>query len=246
VAHGDVAVADLPTNASSSRRLTPPAGIANTRTSSGVWKSYSRKRAIDAARRASRTLSGIVEVDAAVIIAFEVPPDADADFIAAWEHTRDRLVTIPLSGMTLHRALREDVDFRFVAVAQVDDRRAWEEAISDPLPFISHAGVYEVVREHGQPDVTGGVVLINPFEVPPDADEPFLTGWDGARPVLAQQQGYLGIRLHRSLALTDFRFVNIARWSSPLMFARALKRPEFTDAVAAMPFLSHPALYTPA
>jgi hypothetical protein len=61
--------------------------------------------------------------------------------------------------------------------------------------------------------------------------------------VLAQQQGYHGTRLHRSLTPADFRFVNIARWSSPLMFARAL---EFTDAAAAMPFPSHPALYAPA
>jgi heme-degrading monooxygenase HmoA len=86
----------------------------------------------------------------------------------------------------------------------------------------------------------------NPFEVPPDADEQFLTGWDRARAVLARQQGYLGTRLHRSAAPADFRFVNIARWSSPLMFARALKRPEFQRAAAAIPFPAHPALYTPA
>ena len=190
-----------------------------------------------------RTLSDIVEFEAAVIIAFDVPPDADADFTAAWERTRGRL---PTTGTTLHRALREDVDFRFVAVAYIKDPRAWKQATTEPMPFASHASVYEVARLHGRPDVAGGVVLINPFEVPADADEPFLTGWDRARAVLAQQQGYLGTRLHRSAAPTDFRFVDIARWSSPLMFARALKRPEFTDAVAAMPFPSHPALYTPA
>jgi len=89
-------------------------------------------------------------------------------------------------------------------------------------------------------------VLINRVEVPADAVEPFLTGWDRARAVLAQQQGYLGTRLHRSAASADFRSINMARWSSPLMFARALKRPEFTDAAAAMPFPSHPAPYTPA
>jgi heme oxygenase (mycobilin-producing) len=200
-------------------------------------------QAIDAPRRADRTLSGIVEFEAAVIIVFDVPPDADADFTAAWERTRGRL---PTTGTTLHRALREDVDFRFVAVADVDEPRAWEQATTEPMPFTSHASVYEVARVDGRPDVAGGVVLINPFEVPADADEPFLSGWDRARAVLAQQQGYLGTRLHRSAAPADFRFINIARWSSPLMFARALKRPEFTDAAAAMPFPSHPALYTPA
>jgi heme-degrading monooxygenase HmoA len=148
--------------------------------------------------------------------------------------------------MTLLRALREDADFRFVAVAQLDEPVAWKQPGPDAMPFTSHASRYEVVRSDGRPDVTGGVVLINHFEVPRDADEQFLTGWDRARAVLAQQQGYLGTRLHRSAAPTDFRFVNIARWSSPLMFARALKRPEFQHATAAMPFPSHPALYTPA
>jgi heme-degrading monooxygenase HmoA len=137
------------------------------------------------------------------------------------------------------------VDFRFVAVAHIDDPAAAEQAISDPMPFTSHASVYEVVRVDGRPDVTGGVVLINPFEVPTDADEQFLTGWDRARAVFAQQQGYLGTRLHRSAAPAAFRFVTIARWSSPLMFARALKRREFQHAAAAMPYPSHPALYTP-
>ena len=182
----------------------------------------------------SRRLIGIVEFATAVVIAFEVPPDADADFTAAWERTH----TATISGTTLHRALREDVDFRFVAVAPAHE--------PDPTPFKSHASVYEVVRVHGRPDVIGGVVLINPCEVSPYDDERFLTGWDRARTVLAQQQGYLGTRLHRSLTAADFRLVNIARWSSPLMFARALQRPEFQEAAAAMPFPSHPALYAPA
>jgi hypothetical protein len=87
-------------------------------------------QAIGAPRRAGRTLSDIVAFDAAVIIAFNVPPDADADFTAAWERTRGRL---PTTGTTLHRALREDVDFRFVAVAYIDDPRAWEQATTEPM-----------------------------------------------------------------------------------------------------------------
>ena len=70
-----------------------------------------------------------------------------------------------------------------------------------------------------------------------------LAGWDRARELLARQRGYLGARLHRSIGPADFRFVDIARWSSPLMFARALKLPDVHDAVRAMPFRSHPALY---
>jgi heme-degrading monooxygenase HmoA len=169
-----------------------------------------------------------------LITAFEVPPDADEAFLADWRRARD------CAAATLHRALRADVDFRFVAVARVDS----PPAAPDPaLPFAAHPGVYEVVREDGRPDVAGGVVLINPFDVPPDADESFLAGWHGARAVLARQQGYLGARLHRSLGPADFRFVDVARWSSPLMFSRALARPEFQAASAGVPFPAHPALY---
>lgn len=131
----------------------------------------------------------------------------------------------------------------------VDSPQTWQAAVSDPafpgdkLPFRAHASLYDVVREDGTPDTEGGVVLINPFEVPDDQDEQFLAGWERARYVLAQQRGYLGTRLHRSLGPADLRFVNIARWSSPLMFARALKQPDFQQAAQAMPFPSHPALY---
>jgi heme-degrading monooxygenase HmoA len=170
-----------------------------------------------------------------LITAFEVPPDADETFIAAWERARD-------GRATLHRALREDVDLRFVDVAQVDSAEERDEAVAGGS-FQSHDGVYEVAREDRTPDVEGGVVLINPFEVPDGADERFLSGWDGARDALAQQRGYLGTRLHRSVGPADFRFVNIARWSSPLMFARALEQPAFRATTQAMPFPAHPALY---
>ena len=185
-----------------------------------------------------------------LINAFEVPPDADEPFIAGWERARDFLAARRgFQTTALHRALRADADFRFVNVAQVDSPQAWRDAISDPtfpggaMPFRGHPGLYEVVREDGERAAAGGVVLINPFEVPEDADESLLAGWEAARETLAQQQGYLGTRLHRSLGPADFRFVNIARWSSPTTFASALQRPEFQQAAKAMPFASHPALY---
>jgi heme oxygenase (mycobilin-producing) len=185
-----------------------------------------------------------------LVNAFEVPPEADEAFIDGWERARDFLATKDgFTATALHRALREDVDFRFVNVALVDSPQAWRRAISDPafpggrMPFRAHPGLYEVVHEDGTPDGSGGVVLINPFEVPAEADAAFLQGWNAAREVLAAQGGYLGTRLHRSLGAADFRFVNVARWSSPLMFARALQRPEFQQIAAAMPFPSHPALY---
>jgi heme oxygenase (mycobilin-producing) len=185
-----------------------------------------------------------------LINAFEVPPDADEAFIAGWDHARDFLKQRGgAAAPALHRALRPDVDFRFVNVARVDSPEAWQQAIGDPeLPgapmvFKAHSGLYQVVHEDGAPEGAGGVILIDPFEVPAGDDEGFLAGWERAREQLATQRGYLGTRLHRSLAAASFRFVNIARWSSPLAFSRALQRPEVQQAVAAVTFRSHPALY---
>ena len=101
----------------------------------------------------------------------------------------------------LYRALRSDVEFRFVSVGEGDG--------------------YEVAREHGAPDTRGGVVLIDPFEVPAGEDDAFLAGWDDARTALAEQQGYLGARLYRATGPADFRFIDLTRWSSPLMVQRA-------------------------
>ena len=121
---------------------------------------------------------------------------------------------------TLYRALRPDVDFRFVSVAEGDG--------------------YEVAREHstgGWGRISGGVVLIDPFEVPAGEDDAFLAGWDDARAVLAEQQGYLGARLYRATGPADFRFVGLTRWSSPLMVQRASTK--------GIPVPSRPALYQP-
>jgi heme-degrading monooxygenase HmoA len=164
-----------------------------------------------------------------LIWAFEVPADADERFIAAWEE-------LGLGAVDLHRALRADVTFRFVAVGSAELPRR-------ELGFESHRGLYSIVHQDGAPDGREGVKLINAFEVPAGQDDALLTGWGRTRDVLATQRGYLGTRLHRSVTEADFRFVNIARWSSPLAFARALKQPAFAAAGTAMPFASHPALY---
>jgi hypothetical protein len=116
---------------------------------------------------------------------------------------------------TLHRALREDVPFPFVAVGGTE------------------GGAYEVVHEDGAPDGAGGVVLIDPFDVPPDADAAFLADWHAARAALAAHGGYQGTRLYRAVGPAEFRFVAFSRWSSPLAFARA----------AGGPSVAHPAMY---
>jgi heme oxygenase (mycobilin-producing) len=155
---------------------------------------------------------------------FEVAPESDDAFLVDWASERTE-------SAVLYRALRADAEFRFVAVARVD------EGSSAP-------GLYEVVHEDGAPDGAEGVTLINPFEVPEGEDERFAAGWERVRAALADQRGYLGTRLHRGVGVSDFRFVDLARWSSPLMFARATQRPEFRDAGAHLPYAAHPALYS--
>jgi heme-degrading monooxygenase HmoA len=164
-------------------------------------------------------------VTATLIVPFEVAPEDDDAFLAAW----------PDTTATLHRALRPDADFRFVALGGAEPPRT---------PFASHPARYDVVHDDGAVGDAGGTVLINPFEVPPEDDDAFLAAWDAARVALAGERGYLGTRLHRA-AQPDarFRFVNVARWSSPLMFSQAVQRDAFLEAAAAMSFTSHPALY---
>ena len=185
-----------------------------------------------------------------LISAFEVPADEDATFLASWEQARDLLSQREGAALpVLHRALRPDVAFRFVSVARVESPKAWRQAIGDaalPGGSMRVQGAFRAVRDRPRGRDArgcGGVILINPFEVPAGEEERFLAGWEAARELLGNQRGYLGTRLHRSLAAASFRFVNIARWSSPLMFSRAVQRPEFQQAAAALTFASHPALY---
>ncbi len=155
---------------------------------------------------------------------YEVAPESDAAFLTDWASERS-------SCAVLYRALRADVDFRFVSVARAGDGA-------------SGSGRYAAIREEGAPDGSQGVTLVNPFEVPAGEDERFIAGWERARAALADQRGYLGTRLHRSVDDSHLRFVDVTRWSSPLMFARATQRPEFRAAADALPFPAHPALYS--
>ena len=108
---------------------------------------------------------------------FEVPPDQDEEFLAAWAAEGDG---------ALYRAIRDDVRCRFVAVTAGDD--------------------YELVREDGAVQESGGVVLVHAWTEPPELP----TG----------RRGYIGSRLYRGAD----GYVEIAWWSSPLMVFRA-QRP---------------------
>jgi len=182
---------------------------------------------------------------AAVVLieAFEVPPDADDAFVAAWEHARASLAERDAAHTSaLHRALRADVTLRFVHTALVASPAAWRDAGAE-LPFPAHAGLYEADSEDGEPDGAGGVLLICPSEVPVGEEERFTIAWSAARELLAPRQGYLGSRLHRAIESGRYRFVPVVRWSSPLMYARALQQPEIAQAIAALPFAGQAALY---
>jgi hypothetical protein len=108
---------------------------------------------------------------------FEVPPEEDSEFLAAWAAE---------DAGELYRAIRDDVRCRFVGVTV-------------------GAG-YELVREDGAAQESGGVVLVHEWRAPPDLP----TG----------RRGYIGSRLYRGAE----GYVEIAWWSSPLMVFRA-KRP---------------------
>ena len=90
----------------------------------------------------------------------------------------------------------------------------------------------------GGPDDGGGVLLIVPFEVPEGQDDRFLAAWEAAREVFSARQGYLGAQMLRT---PDARFVAVVHWSSPLMYARTIRREG--DVIATLPFPAHPALY---
>jgi hypothetical protein len=102
--------------------------------------------------------------------------------------------------VTRYRALRPGAGPRSVSIGEGDG--------------------YVVVREDatgGWDRISGGVVLIDHFDVPAGEEDAFLAGWDDTRAELAAHRGYLGARLYRA----DARFVEVARWSSPLMVQRA-------------------------
>jgi heme-degrading monooxygenase HmoA len=188
---------------------------------------------------------------AILINAFEVPPEADAAFLAGWERARDFLRSRQVAGGTaLHRSLRPDADFRFVNVAEIESAEAWQAAIRHPdfpgrdMPFTAHLALYRVVHQEGPDGADRAAVLINPFEVPSGDEDLFVKGWQEAGDYMRTRPGFLGTRLHQSLSpQADFAFVNIARWESPQAFLAATSNPQFREATSAIPYRSHPALY---
>ena len=91
---------------------------------------------------------------------FAVPPGEDEAFLAAWREEERPGV--------LHRALRDDVDFRFAELGEGD-----------------------------LPDTEAGCQQIEPFAGPAGDDERFLAAWERRREALTGRRGYLGAQLLR-------------------------------------------------
>ena len=94
--------------------------------------------------------------------------------------------------------------------------------------------------------MTGVVRLINCFEVPSGRDEEFLTMFGEMNDYMAARPGFLGNRLHRSLAPdARYRFINYVEWESPahLRAARDEHFDELRAGILAAGFTSTHAPY---
>jgi hypothetical protein len=159
---------------------------------------------------------------------FEVPPEADTEFISWWKRTgafiEQRIG--PVSA-ALHRSVDRDARFRFVNVATIESPQEWQRAVTAPgfpgaeQPGIRHPGLYELIRNN-EPAQRSEFVLIAPSELRAEHDDVFIRNWDDSP----------GGRLYRSLSpMTDFRFVELSTHRSD------------TAPAARTSFPSHPALY---
>lgn len=87
------------------------------------------------------------------------------------------------------------------------------------------------------------VTLINIFEVPAGEEAEFIAAWQKACDYLQTLGGYIDTALHQSLHEAQFRFVNIARWTSEDEFTAAVRSPGFRESASGLHWPSHPALY---
>jgi heme-degrading monooxygenase HmoA len=169
--------------------------------------------------------------------------------VTRWERVRDFLAGREgYVGTALHRSLAPEAEFRFVNVARWRSPRDFQAAMAAPgfpgrqLLYVSHPALYQVVAEDDAPvgpdpagsdpaglEPAGAVLLINLFEVPASDEDDFMSSWEQARSLMRARPGYLGTRLHCSLAPdAEFRFVNIAAWPSAGAFQAAIDDPAFS------------------
>jgi heme-degrading monooxygenase HmoA len=90
------------------------------------------------------------------------------------------------------------------------------------------------------------VTLVNCFAIPAGREEEFFALWKQVNTYMRGKKGYLGHKLHRSLAPdAKYRFVNVAQWTSVEDFNAA--HDEGFRALVSQPdwaaFRTFPALY---
>jgi heme-degrading monooxygenase HmoA len=90
-----------------------------------------------------------------LINAFEVPPEGDDAFLAAWEQARVFLRGQPgYLATRLHRSLSPEADFRFVNIGRYASPQAFQTAVGQPefreaaaaIQHRAHPGLYQAVR----------------------------------------------------------------------------------------------------
>jgi heme-degrading monooxygenase HmoA len=91
------------------------------------------------------------------------------------------------------------------------------------------------------------VTLINSFVVAPERDDAFVALWTEASAYFRAQPGFVSLRFHRAVSPdADYRYVNVASWSSLADFQAAHGTDEFRHIVtqeAWKEFPANPALY---
>ena len=96
-------------------------------------------------------------------------------------------------------------------------------------------------------DPDAPVTLINSFVVPADRDDAFYALWTQASIYFRARPGFMSLRLHRALTPdADYRYVNVANWSTRHDFNAAHATDEFRAIVTAdewKEFPASPAVY---
>jgi heme-degrading monooxygenase HmoA len=91
------------------------------------------------------------------------------------------------------------------------------------------------------------VTLINSFVVPPERDETFVQLWTEASLYFRAQPGFVSLRFHRAVSPdADYRYVNVASWTTLDHFQAAHGTEEFRRIVTRdewQEFPANPALY---
>ena len=180
----------------------------------------------------------------------EIEEADDRFFIVEWERARDFLQSKRgFLANALYRSLRPEARFRFVNVAAVESVDTWRHLIGDPaypgpeMPRADHPGLYEILHED-KGSIGPGVVLVNAFDVPAEADESsFIDPWRRVHDFMVRREGHRGARLLRRVGPADFRFVTIALWESEQAFVDAIQDPVFGEVVADMPYEAHTGVY---